>query len=1008
MTKVYYYLKRAQAAAKEEEFGVSYDLRAKKNVVVEKLFPLTISMLANLSRKIIKGEAIEEENRKRQLEVIAKFFVSYYNGNNASEYANYLLLLSSVAYYHIGQYGTSTILADKIDESAISQYGDFAVLISMLIKNKEFKNSFKSDFWRDCLTNYIDEYNKKYDTESIMSQDAVENLRKYVYFYGSDRDVLFVDVFLALAKLKAENSMYKILKKHSSLTEEKINTLIKIKSVFTEMWPAQRAMAEHGFFNGKSGVIQLPTGAGKTRAIALCIYSYQSAKNANISVVVAPFRALTREIKNDLNQALKFDSSISIAEVSDLLQDDYSIDIFGEKHNVIVVTPEKLLYIIEREPEFANEIGQIIFDEGHLFEDEHRGAKFELLVSTILFKTSEKTQKVLISAVVGGVSELKSWIAGEDGEIVDESSFFPAEKNVVALGYIRSNGSIFYKLDYLDINNNCNVDYYIPRVFHQVQLNGGSMFPCSPKDYSIALLLKLVKKDNCAIFCGTKPNANGILKRIVDLSTKGIEIDKITKRNNALEQQRISELIKQNYGDESIIYKAARLGVFVHHAGITDGIKFSMEYALRKLLITNVVCTSTLAQGVNIPIKYLIVSNMYQGGKRMTSSDFQNLVGRVGRPGMYIEGTIIFSNVEAYQSKSYSWDTFKNIFNVSKERCYSTLEYLCKTRQMRYDGVRASYYEHIISLYDNNKANIDEINFAIKQYDIQDGNTKEEWIETWKTILDILGNIEWFVANYEEQFNIQDIVGYTLAKNNLSESEGEKLAAVFDSVKRYICRLQLDLNQKKRYAKSMISSDTFLSIIGELNDFEISDELSNEDYLIWITQILKKYEEKSIIKKLEDEDVCQIVKWWMKGYSYKQILDLCSEKKIKILKRVKKSSIILDEIVSLCSECFGYSATLLLNVISDYYREKEETENWANYTDFLALQLKYGLPNKGSIFVYEIGFNDRNVAMRINETLSITSVDKNDVKKHIVANKNSVRKVLDHYPSYYKDVLNRL
>ena len=142
MTNVYYYLKRTQAAAKEEEFSVPYDLRAKKNVVVEKLFPLTISMLANISRKIIKGEAIDEEKRKKQLEVIAKFFVSYYNSNNAPEYANYLLLLSAVAYYHIGQCGTAVILAKKIDETGLSEYGDFAVLICRLLQNKELKNLF--------------------------------------------------------------------------------------------------------------------------------------------------------------------------------------------------------------------------------------------------------------------------------------------------------------------------------------------------------------------------------------------------------------------------------------------------------------------------------------------------------------------------------------------------------------------------------------------------------------------------------------------------------------------------------------------------------------------------------------------------------------------------------------------------------------------------------------------------------------------------------------------------
>lgn len=98
----------------------------------------------------------------------------------------------------------------------------------------------------------------------------------------------------------------------------------------------------------------------------------------------------------------------------------------------------------------------------------------------------------------------------------------------------------------------------------------------------------------------------------------------------------------------------------------------------------------------------------------------------------------------------------------------------------------------------------------------------------------------------------------------------------------------------------------------------------------------------------------------------------------------------------------------MLNVISDYYREKDETEKWADYTDLLALQFKYGLPNKESIYTYELGFNDRTVAMMINKALSITIADKDEVRKRIKANKKVVRVVIEEYPSYFEAVLNRL
>jgi superfamily II helicase len=61
-------------------------------------------------------------------------------------------------------------------------------------------------------------------------------------------------------------------------------------------------------------------------------------------------------------------------------------------------------------------------------------------------------------------------------------------------------------------------------------------------------------------------------------------------------------------------------------------------------LIKLVVCTSTLAQGVNLPIRYLIVSGVNQGAERIKTRDFQNLIGRAGRAGMHTEGLVLFAD----------------------------------------------------------------------------------------------------------------------------------------------------------------------------------------------------------------------------------------------------------------------------------------------------------------------------------------------------------------------------
>lgn len=64
---------------------------------------------------------------------------------------------------------------------------------------------------------------------------------------------------------------------------------------------------------------------------------------------------------------------------------------------------------------------------------------------------------------------------------------------------------------------------------------------------------------------------------------------------------------------------------------------------MKESLAKFIICTSTLAQGVNMPLRYLIINNTQQGSDSISVKDFQNLIGRAGRAGMYTEGSIIFA-----------------------------------------------------------------------------------------------------------------------------------------------------------------------------------------------------------------------------------------------------------------------------------------------------------------------------------------------------------------------------
>src|SRR6218665_112487 len=153
-------------------------------------------------------------------------------------------------------------------------------------------------------------------------------------------------------------------------------------SFIQELWPAQKRLGEKGVFRGTSAVIQMPTSAGKSRATELVIPSAFLAGRARLAVVVAPFRALCHELRDRFLTAFRGES-VTVNELSDTFQVDFDIAELLGMYGVIVVTPEKLVYVLRHVPELARRIGLLIYDEGHQFDTGARGVTYELLVASL-------------------------------------------------------------------------------------------------------------------------------------------------------------------------------------------------------------------------------------------------------------------------------------------------------------------------------------------------------------------------------------------------------------------------------------------------------------------------------------------------------------------------------------------------------------------------------------------------------------------------------------------------
>lgn len=460
------------------------------------------------------------------------------------------------------------------------------------------------------------------------------------------------------------------------------------------------------------------------------------------------------------------------------------------------------------------------------------------------------------------------------------------------------------------------------RYFPDVNLSKGIMN--EKNDMAIACLLKVVPENNAAIFCGTRVIANNILKRIIELNDRGIDLQCLSKRASINEINKISRLIEINYGNDNSLYNASTLGAFAHHAGIAEGVKSAIEYALRKGMITNVICTSTLAQGVNFPIKYLIVSSVYQANEIIKVRDFQNLIGRTARSGMYTEGTIIFSDPFVFKSQksNWKWCNYLNLLEpLNSEKCGSTILEIIETRVF---GEKQYDFYDLIMIYYNDRTRYNKIVHGIeKSAEVQED--LKHWI---KHIIDVLGKIECFISfalvdfEFSEDFT-DTILKHTLAYSQATDKEKEKLKEVFKLICNHVVNTFPELHERAIFSRSLVPSEVYIKMKAEIENLEL-EEIGKEELLIFSLRMIWKYCSSIKMHKFENEDsVVQIAKLWMTGKSYHSILQHSTQNGFQVHWGTKLRLVSLDDIISVCDGDFGYTSSIIINTICEIINFKK-------------------------------------------------------------------------------------
>lgn len=532
-----------------------------------------------------------------------------------------------------------------------------------------------------------------------------------------------------------------------------------------------------------------------------------------------------------------------------------------------------------------------------------------------------------------------------------------------------------------------------------------------PKDIAIYYANKLCKNGGAAIFANRTRSVQTIIQQIIDLDSREYDLSGIQKYSNTLEMSRIAKLMADYYGCDHPYTKACNLGVAPHYSNLPNGLRLAIEYAFRKKDLHLVICTSTLAQGVNIPIKYLFMTSFMLDQNSMKIRNFQNLMGRTARSGMYTEGSVIVTDSKLFDNKKnrsnggfYKWENCVKMFDShAAEPCESSILWLVQDIEINHDDyVKGVYianyiinnyshwecfescYEKILQAYERKKQTpMNQKSVAVLKTAL---TVRQHVIET-------IENHLCFVLSNDEGSDAQ-VVALELCKETLAyfmanDAEKTLLEKIFDVIAQKA--KTVDRVKIKRYSKSMLGIDDALIIEAWLAETQFMEQQLSDSEIF--EMLLSFFIDTHKIGKTEEyyPDICRM---WLDGYSF--------------IAMQKATGLLIPDIESLCSKLISYEFSFFIGNIIDVI-DADDDENRALLVSKLLLlqrKLKYGVCSETAISICEKVFNDRLLANSIAEQIGAESIDTNHIIDALKMCKEKTLGFLSVYPTYFSVRIN--
>ena len=373
--------------------------------------------------------------------------------------------------------------------------------------------------------------------------------------------------------------------------------------------------------------VTAPTSSGKTLVAEYAIR--KALEESKHLYYTAPIKALCNQKFRDFSDQFG-------KENVGLLTGDHAI---RSDSKILVMTTEVLRNMLYSSKGVPEDLYGVVLDEVHFLEDPYRGAVWEEIILTL----PKKVLLVALSATVSNADELRDWIHSVRGNIVQISRdtrpvplkghFFAAEK------------SREYQLTRIEIlkNGKPNPKGEIFKNFYKGREKRNSKRLATPRRSEIVAELKKLEMLPAIYFIfsrkGCDEARDAMVRYVGSLNNKNEG-----KKARAYAEEKFELLTveeKKILGVDSLL-EALEKGFASHHAGLLPLFKQTIEELFSLGLLKLVFATETLAVGVNLPAKSVVIEKLtkFNGESHdlLRPSQFTQLTGRAGRRGIDEEG----------------------------------------------------------------------------------------------------------------------------------------------------------------------------------------------------------------------------------------------------------------------------------------------------------------------------------------------------------------------------------